>query len=142
MGTNYFWESDACGACGHVAERRHICKSYTSFYSGVVAPPDDDFSSFGTVEFSSWDEWRDWLRDAGGRIVDEYGHVHDVEAFIGAVESTSMEARSWQTNWIARHETRFSRVVPWPLDTREVGLDDRRAWLDPDGFSFTDDSFS
>lgn len=144
MGTNYYWESDPCGTCGHVAEQRHICKSHVTFYSGVV--DDDDPPWEQRIVRDSWQAWRTWLEQAGGRIVDEYGTVVPLAEFIASVERSDPEHRRYQHDWLATHPDAYGIVVDYPPDPvlarHPRGGTIRRYWLDPDGFSFTDSEFS
>lgn len=128
MGTNYYWVAPPCEHCGRSDDRLHICKTYTMFHGTF----DEDAAGEPIPKPVSWQQWKEHLRTAEGRIVDEYGREHDVEDFIAEVEATSPEARRWQYDWVASHP-RHGHVI----GNIEPGAD----WLDEDGFSFYGASF-
>jgi hypothetical protein len=130
MGTNYYWHPPACEHCGRSDDALHVCKSHISFHG--VFDWDDDGKPVPVIV--SWEQWKHHLRTTEGRIVDEYGHEYDVEAFITRVESTSPEARRWQYDWVIEH---VSTSRDRPLAVAPGGT-----WLDPDGFSFYGGEFS
>ncbi len=137
MGTNYYWESDPCGCCGHVAERRHICKSLTSWAAGVTeADP-----AFDEATLTSWGDWRGWLETAGGRIVDEYGVVIPFDQFVEDVAAVPKDRRRTQHDYVRANQWSSNRIETWPLQDRRIRPNVRRHWLSPEGFSFTDGEF-
>lgn len=133
MGTNYYWESEPCGCCGHSSQRLHVCKSLVMFRGHFRKPDWDDDRSTPDVQLPSWVEWRRFLLNTPGRIVDEYGDVHDRHRFIERVEATGRDARRRQCDWV-----RFNSPSGQVVDVPASGLD----WLDGDGFSFYGDEFS
>ena len=131
MGTNYYWNSEPCDHCGRSDEQVHICKSLNSFRGHFLW---NDEADAYTPWLVSWEQWKDYLRNHTGRIVDEYGGRHDVEDFIGRVETVPMEARRRQFDWVLTHR----RVQRSPSGRPSPSGD----WLDADGFSFYGGEFS
>lgn len=123
MGTNYDALPPACeNPCKHCRiDGVHIGKSLTMFQGYESSP-------WGPV--LSWEDWKAVLRRPGVRIVDEYGHGHDVEEFIAKVEATEPESRRRQYDWMVKHAS-------WAV----TGTDPAD-WLDADGFSFSREHFS
>lgn len=128
MGTNYNFRTAVCGECGRYDEV-HICKSMTSFDTIRRTNPD----SYETeILVGSWSEWKTYLRNTVGEIVDEYGAVHQVEEFIAAVEAIDPEDRRWQYDWMVKNQPGYVSDGP-QVD---------RSWLDPDGYTFSGRGFS
>lgn len=129
MGTNYYWNSEPCDHCGRSDEQVHICKSLNSFRGHFLW---NDEADAYTPWLVSWEQWKDYLRNHTGRLVDEYGGRHDVEDFIGRVEAVPMEARRRQFDWVLTHRRGQASETPSPSGD----------WLDADGFSFYGGEFS
>lgn len=135
VSTNYYWRHNICACCGRHDEW-HICKNLTSFEAHFgPAEWDDTIKRFTAPPplVTTWAEWKGLLRTEG-QVWDEYGHRHDVEAFIARVENTKPEDRRRQYDWCATHPQLGVRH----LDCVQVDGD----WLDPDGFSFYGGDFS
>lgn len=129
MGTNYYHRTGVCGSCGRYDET-HICKSMHSFEAVTMldkTPPVWET----VVVVGSWHDWKVRLR-ASGEVWDEYGNQFTVEEFISMVESTRLDRRRWQYDWMC------SNLPGEVSDGPEPG----KSWLDPDGFSFSGRPFS
>jgi hypothetical protein len=123
MGTNFYHHVNHCECCGRF-DILHICKSMTLFQG---YQPDPGIPNDPTPTLLSWQDWKTALR-AGGEIWDEYGNPHEVERFIGDVESTDPALRRRHFDWMVR----YSR-------TYNIENED---WHDADGFSFTAGEFT
>lgn len=130
MGTNFYWHSPEDTVVLHIGKRSGAGGGLCSF------------SLQGHREFldgpiSTWQHWRRIIL-IGGKVFDEYGTEVDRLDFIADVESTTVENRRRQYDWIVDNPGFMGAlpegVVP-PADT-----DDE--WLCPDGFSFTFREFS
>lgn len=132
MGTNFYHRYNKCECCGRYDER-HICKSGTSFQGyrndpadAVLFPADPPVYD---PEILSWADWKTHLQ-AGGEVWDEYGSRWDVGEFIDYVERSNPPQRRRQYDWMVAHRYDYSVVGGLEHD-----------WLDPEGFSFTDQEF-
>ena len=137
MGTNYFALEDECTCCGR-ADEVHICKSLCLFEAPRVW--DDDAGKYGDYVLgpSSWAEWKARLIEREEAVVDEYGKRYTAAEFIAMVEddhddpARNAEARRRQYDWCVANDPGSVSAGP------AIG----KTWLDPDGFTFTGDSFS
>lgn len=142
MGTNFFWSAPDMQVPPVSEEAEyglHIGKR-SGAGNGLCS-----FSLQGHREFldgsiTTWDQWKRIIL-MGGTVIDEYGRTHEPMAFVAEVESTTVENRRRQYDWIRdrQDEPWFGGVIPEgitpPLDTNDE-------WLCPDGFSFTFREFS
>lgn len=124
MGTNYYWHCPIrakCLTCGHQepGERLHIGKSSGGWTFSFRAHEDPPLKSYA--------QWLRWLRQPGGRIVDEYGREHTLEAFMAWVEKKKGEQNN-HTLYV-----RENPALHWCAD---------RCFLDPEGHSFSMGEFS
>lgn len=133
MGTNFHLYEPTCEHCGRSDPPLHIGKSHIDFEARLTWTEEDE----PILTLTSWAEWKAYLTErcaAGSVIRDEYGEVHDLERFIADVESSTLEDRRRQFDWMLRDPFYRGEVTSGP--------DPNGTWLDPDGFTFTARSFS
>ena len=110
-----------CGACG---------RDYDSFREPIL----------------TWADWKVQLLKDGTVVKDEYGREHAVQDFIAEVESTTVENRRRQYDWMVKHEYegtwRIHHIVPEGEKPDPDEPWNSGEWLCPDGFSFTFSDFS
>ena len=100
MGTNYYWHTSTCPACGHSKEKMHIGKSSGGWcFSLHVEPP----------EIATLDDWRTRWRTPDTQIVNEYGDVVTPEH----LEQVITE-RSWPRRPPAAASDISPEAVPGP----------------------------
>lgn len=85
MGTNYYWRSNPCPACKHVAEEIHIGKSSAGWCFALQVFPDEPDKP------QNLEDWKRLFKSSDGDIFDEYGRE------IGSVEMLDAIAnRAWE----------------------------------------------
>lgn len=134
MGTNFFWETPD-GEQYHIGKRSGAGGGLCSF--SLQGHRDTD------MPVDTWAKWKQIILLPTSKVVDEYGHEHDPAAFIAEVESTTVENRRRQYDWIRDHQDDEMRgwygVIPEGI-TPPANTGDE--WLCPDGFSFNYREFS
>lgn len=142
MGTNFFWYAPDMQVPPVPEEGGHELHIGKRFGAGKGLC---GFSFQGHREFldgaiTTWDHWKRIIL-MGGTVVNEYGVVQDPLAFVAEVESTTVENRRAQYDWVRDREATpwFNGVIPEGI---EPPLDTDDEWLCPDGFSFTFREFS
>ena len=80
MGTNFYWISDPCAACGHSQESLHIGKSSAGWAFALRIHPDKGIRTLN--------DWKaKWA--AGGHIRDEYDQEMTVEQMLDRITNRS-----------------------------------------------------
>lgn len=127
MGTNYRALPDCCECCGRPAGEVHIGKSGRMLRG---YKPDGYWGRVDVPPIASWAEWKAYLRsDPKMQVEDEYGKRMTVEELIEYFESTPMDLRRRQYDWVVDHAGR-------------IGIDKDSDILEPDGFSLCFREFS
>lgn len=113
MGTNYFALPDVCECCGRPERKIHIGKSGRMLRGYRADTWDND------PPIASWEEWKAYLRgDPKMQTENEYGVRETVEDLIAFFESSTLEARGKQYNYLVEHDYDMKNDI-----------------LEPDGFS-------
>lgn len=133
MGTNFFWEPDG-GDGFHIGKRSGAGNGLCSFSL-------QGHREFFDGSITTWQQWKNIIL-MGGTVVDEYGVVQDSLAFIAEVESTTVENRRRQWDYIRTHTKERGWIGGCIPEGIEPPLDTNDEWLCPDGFSFTFREFS
>lgn len=125
MGNNYYWHgTPACPTCGRRDEPMHIGKSSAGWRFSFQGYPDRD------PPIMTWQAWKQHLQ-AGGEIIDEYGHVLHWDAFVGLVEG--------RQHLVLDNGERLASHYEY-MTARGEGL--FGSFLDPEGYDFIDRYFS
>lgn len=131
MGTNYYALPDVCECCDRPVGRIHIGKS-GSMLRGYL--PDDWSDAKPDVPIASWADWKAYLRsDPKMQLEDEYGQRMTVDELIDYFESTPLDRRRRQYDWMIKHG---------PLYGMSTDGDSPSDILEPDGFSLCFREFS
>lgn len=100
MGTNYYWSSNPCEACGVSKKKLHVGKSSAGWVFALRVHHDEGIHSYG-----------DWAeRFPHGIINDEYGRPVSTEEMIKVITE-----RSWKSE--VEHSDSFLRqnyAIPGP----------------------------
>lgn len=85
MGTNYYWRSNPCPTCKHIAEELHIGKSSAGWCFALQVFPDE------LDKPQNLEDWKRLFKSSEGDIFDEYGRE------IGSVEMLdNITNRAWE----------------------------------------------
>lgn len=143
MGTNFYWMAPDMQVPPEPSEAEHALHiGKRSGAGGGLC----SFSMQGHREFldgaiTTWDHWKRVIL-MGGTVVNEYGVVQDPLAFVAEVESTTVENRRRQYDWIRDNPERMYGMYGVLPEGIAPDVDTTDEWLCPDGFSFNFREFS
>lgn len=126
MGTNYYHRTNICGCCQRYDET-HICKSFGTLH-GLFEWLDEDPYGYRPVVVT-WQQWKARLL-ISGEVWDEYGDHIPTDKFIAQMEDKTRDYRQWE--WVIENDPARARSGP----------EERRYWVDDDGFTFYGGDFS
>jgi uncharacterized Zn-finger protein len=132
MGTNYQFrtkKSETCGHCGHTKEpiEFHIGKSSIGWVFSFRGYRDGSQSPTGKPILSAAD-WKNAMKQIAGDVIDEYDRPMSQEAFWALVD-----AKKQPLECSGKRSKPLVHAIEHPSD---------RDWLDAEGNTFADCSFS
>lgn len=136
MGTNYYWDFQACDRCGLSVDPVHICKNLSTWDSKIEW---DEESGCYLPTITGVEHWRIWMQvTSAGGVVTEYGEHISTDEFWARVAEVPMEARRRSYDWCFTPEAlRYDRTPR----VSDVPAKDKY-WLDHEGFTFYGGEFS